>query len=59
MPDKKICPLTHYVLTLVSGSYDTDFDCCVEGKCAWWDKDLKKCAIPAIASYLYKIFHFK
>ena len=47
--DKKICPLTY---TSGKGAYDqevSDFDYCVEEKCAWWNELSKNCAILVIA----------
>ena len=46
---RKICPLTY---TSGKGAYDqevSDFDYCVEEKCAWWNDLSKNCAILVIA----------
>jgi len=30
-----------------------EFVDCVEGNCAWWDRETQSCAVKAIASILY------
>jgi len=51
------CPLMQNKQVNYAGEYGrterASFGDCIEGNCAWWDRETQSCAVKAIASILY------
>jgi len=52
------CPLMILADHLRPGGYVVEIGDCLKEECAWWDKDLQRCAVPRIAERLDQITYF-